>query len=85
MSNQTAYTALTPRLCKAARALLNWTAVDLAEMSGVSVTTVRIYESEAREISKLMMVIITRAFTDAGIEFLPDGVRLHEVRELEAA
>lgn len=85
MKNQTAYTALTPRLCKAARALLNWTAVDLAEMSGVSVTTIRIYESEARGISKLMLVIITRALTDAGIEFLPDGVRLHEVRELEAA
>ena len=85
MNPQTAYTALTPRLCKAARALLNWTAVDLAEMSGVSVTTIRIYESEARGISKLMLVIITRALTDAGIVFLPDGVRLQVVRELEAA
>jgi transcriptional regulator with XRE-family HTH domain len=85
MNHQTAYTALTPRLCKAARALLNWTAVDLAEMSGVSVTTIRIYESEARGISRLMLSIITRALTDAGIVFLSDGVRLHRVRELEAA
>jgi transcriptional regulator with XRE-family HTH domain len=82
MSNQKAYTALTPRLCKAARALLNWTAVDLAEISGVSVTTIRIYESEARGISRLMLAIITRAFTDAGIEFVPGGV---VIRELEAA
>lgn len=85
MNHQTAYTALTPRLCKAARALLNWTAVDLAEMSGVSVTTIRIYESEARGISRLMLSIITRALMDAGIEFLSDGVRLHQARELEAA
>jgi hypothetical protein len=85
MNHQTAYTALTPRLCKAARALLNWTAVDLAEMSGVSVTTIRIYESEARGISKLMLVCITRTMEDHGIVFLPRGVELHEVRELEAA
>jgi transcriptional regulator with XRE-family HTH domain len=76
------YALLTPRLCKAARALLNWTAVDLAEYSGVSVTTIRIYESEARDISKLTLVSVVRTFTDAGIEFLPGGVVL---RELEAA
>jgi transcriptional regulator with XRE-family HTH domain len=73
---------ITPRLCKAARALLDWTAADLAEYSGVGVTTVRIYESEARGISRLMLVALERTFSDAGIDFLPDGIR---VRELEAA
>lgn len=76
---------LTPRLCKAARALLDWTALDLAEFSGVGVTTIRIYESEARGISKLMLFALERAFADAGIIFLPRGVELREVRELEAA
>lgn len=77
--------SLTPRLCKAARALLDWTSNDLAEQCGVSSTTIRIFESGARGITRLTMFSIVRAFTDAGIEFLADGVRLHEVRELEAA
>lgn len=85
MSPQRKEIALTPRLCKAARALLDWTSGDLAEYSGVSGTTIRIFESEARGISRLTMFSLVRAFTDAGIVFLPDGVRLQEIRELDAA
>jgi DNA-binding XRE family transcriptional regulator len=77
--------ALTPRLCKAARALLGWTSGDLAEHSGVSGTTIRIFESEARKISRLTMFILVQTFMEQGIEFLPTGVQLHVVRELEAA
>jgi DNA-binding XRE family transcriptional regulator len=70
---------LTPRLCKAARALLGWTSHDLAEYCGVSGTTIRIFESEARGINRMTMFLIIRAFTDAGIEFLPGGVVLREL------
>jgi DNA-binding XRE family transcriptional regulator len=77
--------ALTPRLCKAARALLGWTSGDLAEHSGISGTTIRIFESEARGVSRLTMFILVQTFMEQGIEFLPTGVQLHEVRELEAA
>lgn len=85
MSIQRKEIALTPRLCKAARALLGWTSGDLAGHSGVSGTTIRIFESEARGVSRLTMFCLVQAFIEQGIEFLPDGVRLHEVRELEAA
>jgi DNA-binding XRE family transcriptional regulator len=74
--------ALTPRLCKAARALLGWTSGDLAEHSGVSGTTIRIFESEARGVSRLTMFILVQTFLEQGIEFDRGGVVF---RELEAA
>lgn len=76
---------LTPRLCKAARAMLGWLQTDLATQSGVGVATIRAYESGARDISKLMLVALERAFADAGVEFLPAGLQVHQVQELEAA
>jgi transcriptional regulator with XRE-family HTH domain len=74
-------TVLTPKLCKAARALLGWTAADLADYSLIGVTTIRVFESGGA-FSRATLIILERAFTDAGIEFLPGGVVL---RELEAA
>src|SRR5690349_1054613 len=84
MSSPTSTIRITPRLCKAARALLGWTAADLAKQSDVGVTTIRIYESEARDISRIMLVALERAFNDAGVDFLPSG-RGVEFRELLAA
>jgi hypothetical protein len=45
------------------------------------VTTIRVFESGGA-FSRATLIILERAFTDAGIEFLPGGVVL---RELEAA
>jgi hypothetical protein len=70
---------LTPRLCKAGRALLGWLQTDLSEHSGVGIATIRAYESEARGISKLMLVALERAFTDAGLEFDRGGVVFREL------
>jgi hypothetical protein len=78
-------TVLTPRLCKAARALLCWKQEDLAFASGIGLGMIRHFEAEARPTRRALILAMERAFTDAGIEFLPDGLRLHEVRELEAA
>lgn len=44
MASVTAET-ITPQLVKAARALLDWTAADLAEKCSVGVSTVRVFES----------------------------------------
>lgn len=44
MTSVTAET-ITPQLVKAARALLDWTAADLAEKCSVGVSTVRVFES----------------------------------------
>ena len=75
-------TVLTPRLCKAARALLGWRQEELAEYSCVGLGLVRHFEAEARTLKLVYLVAMERTFTDAGIEFLPGGVVL---RELEAA
>jgi transcriptional regulator with XRE-family HTH domain len=75
---------------KAARALLGWTAVQLAEKAGMSSATVKKYELQ-RGIpiasTRLLMQLKT-AFENAGIEFTGDpmvnpGVTLHIPRSLK--
>jgi transcriptional regulator with XRE-family HTH domain len=70
---------MTPRLCKAARVLLNWEIKKLAEISGVSDTTISRYEREEDKEDISMSVgnakKIRRALEGAGIEFL--GNRKH--------
>ncbi|WP_100265392.1 helix-turn-helix domain-containing protein [Mariprofundus ferrinatatus] len=69
---------------KAARALLGWTALDLAERSGIGPATLRRWELQegipAAKIQSLMMV--KEALENTGIEFTGDplvnpGVILH--------
>jgi transcriptional regulator with XRE-family HTH domain len=63
---------------KAARALLDWKQADLAEASGVSLSTIRRYEAQYQleQVSDSNREALQRAFEGAGIEFLPGGVRL---------
>jgi hypothetical protein len=75
-------TVLTPRLCKAARALLGWRQEDLAEASGVGLGLIRHFEAEARVLKLVYVLAMERALTDAGLEFYRGGV---VIRELEAA
>jgi transcriptional regulator with XRE-family HTH domain len=69
---------------KAARSLLNWSAQDLAEESGVGVATIRRFEGskgiDSASIKSLNAVKV--CFEAAGIEFLGEpqknpGVMLH--------
>lgn len=69
---------------KAARSLLNWSAQDLAEESGVGVATIRRFEGskgiDSASIKSLNAV--KTCFEAAGIEFIGDpqknpGVMLH--------
>ena len=74
---------ITTNQLRAARALIRWTALDLAESSGIAISTIKRYELmdgvPAGNVKTL--VAIQQALEDAGIEFIgsPDdgpGVRL---------
>ena len=62
-----------PTQCRAARALLKWKQIDLANRCSVSVTTIRTFESEARTPYKSTLKILRETFEAAGIEFINEG------------
>lgn len=66
---------MTPEQCRAARALLGWSQKTLAARAGVSSTTIRSFEQGMREMMPANAQAIVHAFTDAGIEIIPGGVR----------
>jgi transcriptional regulator with XRE-family HTH domain len=74
---------ITTNQIRAARALIRWTALDLAESSGIAISTIKRYELmdgvPAGNVKTL--IAIQQALEGAGIEFIgsPDdgpGVRL---------
>ena len=74
---------------RAARALLGWSGTDLANRSGVGITTLRRYELQdgipSANTNVLMSIKMT--FEGAGIEFTGDplanpGVTLHLKRDI---
>ena len=78
---------LTSAQIRAARALIRWSALELAERSGVGVTTIRRAELTASE-TKLTRVndqAIRRTLEAAGVEFIDaegggPGVRLRQAK-----
>jgi hypothetical protein len=77
---------LTSAQIRAARALIRWTAEDLAEKSTVSVTTIRRAEltPSATVLTRVNDRVIRRTLEEAGVEFIDDngnggpGVRLRK-------
>lgn len=73
--------ALTPEMCKAARALLRWTQKDLAAKSGISERTVAAFEAGQAVPFVKTVSALKSCFTDAGVEFvtgdLKAGVIIH--------
>ena len=68
---------ISPRQCRAARGLLDWTQDTLANKAGVSLKTVQDFEGERRKPIKVVRASIKQAFEQAGVEFfLQDGLRL---------
>ena len=74
---------LTPRLCKAARALLGWEQKDLAAFSGVSKSTIGAFEikDEKARLATMNNRVLVQAFEEAGLAFISEngggaGVRL---------
>ena len=62
---------MTPAQCRAARGLLDWTQDDLAEASGVSVTTVRAFEANGRKANRSTVTALKLTLESAGIFFIP--------------
>jgi len=65
---------ISKQMCKAARALSDWTAVDLAKQSGVSHDTIRSFESgRTATLNARNQEAVRAAFGAAGIQFLAGG------------
>ncbi len=74
---------LTPRLLKAARALLGWQQDTLAAQSGVSKSTIGAFEAkeEDAKLATMNNRALVEALTGAGVQIIPEngggaGVRL---------
>ena len=64
--------SLTGSQCRAARALLDWSAGQLAERSGASLSSIQRLEAGARVIRPVADAL-ERALEAGGVEFLPGG------------
>lgn len=62
---------MTPDQCRAARALLNWNAEQLAEKSYASASTVRNFEAGRSVPKPIYLDAMQKAFEAAGVVFLP--------------
>lgn len=74
-------TILIPALCRAGRALVDWTQEELAIEAGVCRSTVREFENGNHDLQRAKADAIVEAFRQAGVEFLASdsqgpGVRL---------
>lgn len=78
---------LTPRLLRAARAMVGWQQQELADTSGVPKPTISAFELKP-ETGRLMganMRLLIEAFEKAGLEFIPEngggaGIRFRDRR-----
>jgi DNA-binding XRE family transcriptional regulator len=69
--------------CRAARALLNWTQGELAGRSGVSIGTIRGFETDQTSPIPATLAALRQALEKAGVEFTNDdhpGVRMRRWR-----
>ncbi len=72
---------MTPAQCRAARGLLDWTQVKLAEAAGLTLSTVVKFERNGRTVAAGAVQAMKRALEKAGVEFIAEngggvGVRL---------
>ena len=65
---------MTPEKIRSARALLGWRQVDLARHSGLSGITIKNIEAGRTNPRATTMNAIQKAFEDAGVKFLENGV-----------
>jgi len=66
---------LTPRLCRAARALLGWQQQDVAAASGGPKPTISAFEikEESSGLATMNNRAVVEAFEKAGLEFIPEN------------
>lgn len=61
---------LTPALCRASRGLLDWTQSELAELAGVSRSTIRDYESDRHSAHRATEAQLRLALEVGGVAFV---------------
>jgi predicted transcriptional regulator len=81
---------ITSGQCRAARGLLDWSQQVLANHAGVGIVTVRQVEAGVSEPRRSTLEVITRAFENAGIEFIDEngggpGVRMRKHQRPKAS
>ena len=81
MSTENVDLRVSPLQCKAARALLEITQPELAEMASLGLSTVVDFENGRRQVSEAAIRSMQIALENAGIDFIPEngggpGVRL---------
>jgi transcriptional regulator with XRE-family HTH domain len=64
---------MTPAQSRAGRALINWSQPELAAASGVSVSTIRDFETSKRSPIGNNLAAMQRALEAAGVEFTNGG------------
>jgi DNA-binding transcriptional regulator YiaG len=66
---------LSPEICRASRAWLEWTQQELARNAEVAVNTIREFEAKRRELNVHSQRSILFVFANAGLQFLWVGKR----------
>lgn len=64
---------LTPGQCRAARGFLDWTRAELAERTGLSLSTIASFEQGKRGTYRPNLMAIRTALEAAGVRFADDG------------
>jgi DNA-binding transcriptional regulator YiaG len=77
---------MTPAQCRAARALLDMSQTQVAELANLGLSTVVDFERKRRQVSEVSMKAILDALKQAGVIFIDEngggpGVRLRKPRQ----
>ena len=78
LASEAALAHFTPDLCRAARALLNWSVVRLASKAGLNDCTVRDFENGRRTPSDAKLLRIREVLEGAGVRFVADELQIVE-------
>jgi transcriptional regulator with XRE-family HTH domain len=74
---------ISPKQCRAARALLDWSQQELADHAGVGIVTIRQLEAGVHEPRRATLDVVRRALEAGGVDFIDEngggaGVRLRK-------
>jgi DNA-binding XRE family transcriptional regulator len=64
------FAIMEPMQCRAARGLLQWTQNELSTKSGISVTTIRHFETGVTKANPATRIVLRQTLEKAGVEFL---------------
>ena len=76
---------ITPAQCRAARGLIDWSQMELAERASVGIVTIRQLEAGVHAPRRSTLDVVQRALEAAGVEFIDEngggpGVRLQKAK-----